>query len=284
MWTTWRMKAGVNGKFEIEWNGGQWPSEARRALSQRARLERRMRAWSREEADRLLKMLTSRIEESSGMTIDETDEKCWESYTKAYAEMLTGDREAARAIWFELEDWSRLRFTLHSWDLVRRASISPSTWADLLRYTWQRGKTGALLMRAHVAPQLLEEMFQTAPSAQLMNEDGEHAKFTSLPEYVSVWRGTNTMARHRMKGISWTLSRHWAEWFAYRNTYAHGKPEVLQGVVQRSAIMAYFGEEEEVVINPRRRVAVLAKVALPHDDADDTRMKAARDAILATAA
>jgi hypothetical protein len=67
-----------------------------------------------------------------------------------------------------------------------------------------------------------------------------------LPEQVQIWRGTGaqTMAEAR-RGISWTLSRPVACWFAMRFEERHDKPLVLAATVPRSALLYVSNKRQE---------------------------------------
>jgi hypothetical protein len=73
----------------------------------------------------------------------------------------------------------------------------------------------------------------------------------SLPERVTIYRGVQRPSRY--VGISWTLDREVAEWFAGRNTLGGGIPTLLSGHAKKSNIVAVFTgrNESEVLILPR---------------------------------
>ncbi len=73
-----------------------------------------------------------------------------------------------------------------------------------------------------------------------------------LPDVVTVYRGCSPRERKRPQGISWTLSRDKAEWFARR--YAFGKPMiVLQATNPRGSVLCFIGDraEREVIVDPK---------------------------------
>ena len=63
-----------------------------------------------------------------------------------------------------------------------------------------------------------------------------------LPETVQVWRGIH---RWGLPGISWTLRRDVAVWFARRVKSWKGEPLVLSAVVPREDILFYDDSREE---------------------------------------
>lgn len=73
----------------------------------------------------------------------------------------------------------------------------------------------------------------------------EYAEFdvSHLPEKVSLYRGALAKPTTARKGISWTLDRDVAAWFAMRP--AGGQPVVLKVEVTRSSIAAFFDHTEQ---------------------------------------
>lgn len=73
-----------------------------------------------------------------------------------------------------------------------------------------------------------------------------------LADIVTVYRGCSTRERKHPRGISWTLSRDRAEWFARR--FAFGKPTiVLEAIISLGSILfvTHDREESEVIIDPK---------------------------------
>ena len=72
----------------------------------------------------------------------------------------------------------------------------------------------------------------------------------------TVYRGIGTESREN--GISWTLDKEKATWFARRFSEGY----VIQGTVEKKDILAFFNDrkEKEVISSPRN---VKEKVKLP---------------------
>ena len=74
-----------------------------------------------------------------------------------------------------------------------------------------------------------------------------------LPNKVTIYRGTREGFEH---GLSWTLSKSKAKWFAERfyikGDRKFGKPVVLEGTIPKTKIVAYFNgrKEDEIVVCP----------------------------------
>lgn len=96
--------------------------------------------------------------------------------------------------------------------------------------------------------ELLLNLFELADKQTLMNEE-ELNGLKILPNEVVVYRGVQT-ERAKVKGMSWTLNKDKAAWFA--NRWKKGK--VYRATIKKNAIIAYFKErsEEEIVVNPRK--------------------------------
>ena len=67
--------------------------------------------------------------------------------------------------------------------------------------------------------------------------------FNSLPERIEVWRGTSH--KRYIDGLSWTLDRETAIWFARRFCSKPRIPLVAKGIVKNGDVLAYFGERNE---------------------------------------
>lgn len=88
-------------------------------------------------------------------------------------------------------------------------------------------------------------MFRTAQKEKLM-DGAEFSTYESLPEQIKIYRGEQFGGNR--KGLSWTMDRNIAEWFAKRfqkNGY------VKSGMAYKDDILAYFNcrNEKEIVIS-----------------------------------
>lgn len=81
-----------------------------------------------------------------------------------------------------------------------------------------------------------------------MMDEVEWAAWAELPEQVTVYRGYNA-DEGNPNGLSWTLNRERAEWFAKR---FHREGVLLTAVVPKGVVIAVLlgRGEDEVVINP----------------------------------
>jgi hypothetical protein len=84
----------------------------------------------------------------------------------------------------------------------------------------------------------------------LMNED-ERKALAELPEVLTIYRGYGGKTGH--KGLSWTLDRKKAEWFARRWVmFGKSVPYVATAAVHKPNVFAHFTrrEESEIVVDP----------------------------------
>lgn len=90
------------------------------------------------------------------------------------------------------------------------------------------------------------------PDVHLMMDPDERAVFDSLPDTVTVHRGCGDDSGAGVEGLSWTLSREKAEWFARRFTTDDSPGRVLTRTVPKSVIAAYLARrgEDEIIILP----------------------------------
>lgn len=205
---------------------------------------------------------------ASSESIDQQIDKQFENYHKG----MNGDVGAMRSLWLYLEDDDRLKLTLHLWEQRKSGKLDAQVWGAILRDTWQRGKIGCLLMEASLPPKTLAAMFAEACADTLMEDSfgisTESVIFKNLPEKFVIWRGVRANSNHRANGLSWTLDRNQACWFAYRNALiCHDTPVLIQASVSREAVMAVFAYEQEVVVNPLKvhAMAALQVTELPQD-------------------
>lgn len=208
---------------------------------------------------------------SQRMTADEMKQQ-HDELMLAYQKGISGDVESAYSIWGFLEDEDRLKLTLHCWELCRSGKLDNRVWATILKNTWQRGKASCLLLWAKLSPATVVQMFASASKDILMDENfgttTEFAVFERLPDSLVVWRGVSSNSKYLANGFSWSLDRNQACWFAYRNSSrAIGAPVLVQATVAREAVLALFGYEQEIVVNPEgpSLLSDVSVIELPKD-------------------
>jgi hypothetical protein len=87
---------------------------------------------------------------------------------------------------------------------------------------------------------------------ELVMDEEERAALAALPDLITVWRGAGHPGA--AEGLSWTLNKEKAAWFARRNT---GHPDrvgafVARGAVRKCDVLAHFigRDEAEIVVLP----------------------------------
>lgn len=85
--------------------------------------------------------------------------------------------------------------------------------------------------------------------AFMEQDEGDKAAFERLPGELTIYRGYQR-GKHR-SGISWTLSKTVALWFANRWP-GEGQPMVVRGIGDKADVLGYTNgrQEEEIIIDP----------------------------------
>lgn len=94
-------------------------------------------------------------------------------------------------------------------------------------------------------PEWIDVWNSGRPGRELVMQCRERTKFKKLPDQVSLFRGVNDLGT--VNGLSWTLRRETADWFARR--WARKTARIISGTVPREKIIAVFidRKEDEVV-------------------------------------
>jgi hypothetical protein len=88
------------------------------------------------------------------------------------------------------------------------------------------------------------------PSKLACMDPAEQMTFHNLPPSFTVWRGVQY--RGRKKGLSWTLDKNRAEWFAKRYLKKGRTPWLCSATVLKSYVHAYLnGRNEQEIIADR---------------------------------
>lgn len=131
--------------------------------------------------------------------------------------------------------------------------LSNEDFSKLLAFAWVSSE--APNNDVNVSQAEILKWFNNAEKEKLMREE-DFCTYTELPGRITVYRGIGTKSREN--GISWTLDKEKATWFARRFSEGY----VIQGTVEKKDILAFFNDrkEKEVIISPRN---VKEKVKLP---------------------
>jgi hypothetical protein len=122
--------------------------------------------------------------------------------------------------------------------------LSNSDYAELLQYAWVSMENPN--DDPNVSHREWIQMLKKADQKILMGED--YNVFSNFKDIVKVYRGTQSLSS--TNGLSWSLSKDTAKWFATR----FGKNGKIQSAeIPKKNIVAYFNvrDEKEVVLNPK---------------------------------
>lgn len=100
---------------------------------------------------------------------------------------------------------------------------------------WENGDVWRMLLTAH------------PDGPRSMMDDRDRAAYDALPDVITVYRGASRGQNE--SGLSWTLDRFRAEWFATR--LGASDPVLIRGSVTKEYVIAHFlgrGEDEIVVL------------------------------------
>jgi hypothetical protein len=89
------------------------------------------------------------------------------------------------------------------------------------------------------------------PGRESVMDEDEISTLQLMPDVMEVYRGTNVRAA--IKGLSWTIDRSKAEWFARRYARNNTKMFLATGTVSKVNVLAYFScrNENEIVVMPK---------------------------------
>jgi hypothetical protein len=99
------------------------------------------------------------------------------------------------------------------------------------------------------------------PHREVAMPEADRKFFEGLPDMLTIYRGVGVETEGDaegalMTGLSWTLSRDKAIWFAHRLGYGvmRSLPFIAEATIQKKDCFAYFSDrdEQEVVIDPDR--------------------------------
>ena len=96
---------------------------------------------------------------------------------------------------------------------------------------------------------MLIKLFRKTDKKLLMNKE-EIEAYNALADEITIYRGLQTSRAKRL-GLSWTLSKEKAQWFANR---WKKKCKVYSASIKKEDAFAYFKGrgEEEIVVDPRK--------------------------------
>lgn len=131
--------------------------------------------------------------------------------------------------------------------LTLRAKLDGPAFWELLGDAWSDTEHPALQGR------LWRNLWaSTLPGREHVMSPEERAALAAMLDPLAIFRGVGHRAR--AKGLSWTLDRFKAEWFAYRFALDGRAPYLATGTIARADVLAYLtgrGEAEIVTLSER---------------------------------
>jgi len=117
------------------------------------------------------------------------------------------------------------------------------------------------------------QLFQAKrPKREHLMSAAERGTLAKLPVDFPIYRG---FIGKRGEGLSWSLSRKKAEWFARRFSVMTelGQPRLMLGVIKKKDVLAYFNarKEKEIVVDPAKVRSMKVEAVTPSkiDDGDE---------------
>lgn len=146
------------------------------------------------------------------------------------------------------------QFAMHCWEAVQAGTFSAESWGAVLATAWECGER-AMLDHIPLSTSLVVRMFAAADAESLYrvsaSKEDWAAHLAGLPDEIPLFRGITAAMKHHENGLCWTTDPNKAKQFAAQNTRKLDDiPGVLHARVPKSAILAVFGQGDELVINP----------------------------------
>lgn len=123
----------------------------------------------------------------------------------------------------------RLAFLKHA-----EPYLSKTDYSEWLAYAWTSEE--APHRNPNFTMRQLLRLFQRADPQALMSEQ-ELKKFRELDDVLTIYRGVTSYNKNTIRGLSWTLDKEKAEWFATR-FWEEGK--VYEAQIKKEHVYAYF--------------------------------------------
>lgn len=146
------------------------------------------------------------------------------------------------------------QFAMYCWDAFNDGRLSASAWGAILGTAWNCGER-AMLDHVPLSSALVVRLFEAADKDTLFRAGTGREDWSdflaSLPEQIPVYRGITTALKHRETGLCWTTNPGKAKQYSGQNVRnLNDIPGILSALVPRSAILAAFGQGDELLLDP----------------------------------
>ena len=132
--------------------------------------------------------------------------------------------------WLDINDWDKL--------VILKKHLSQQEYANVVKEWYISTEF------VHTDLQKWKDTFNSITNKNLLMTYDELNFFNNLPEKITIYRGS-----YSRFGISWTLNKDTAEWFANRfkpvNTPETVNTQVFKQEVYRDNCVAYFNDRDE---------------------------------------
>lgn len=147
---------------------------------------------------------------------------------------------------YQIISMIRKEYRLFYFNIIKEC-LSEKDYNELLKMAWSNAEN--IVNDPNISLPEIIRLFENSNREYLMSEE-ENNTFNQLPEYIKIYRGVKQKYRNN-KGMSWTLDRKKAEWFANRfdnNGY------LISGTINKKDVLGYFNcrNENEIICDWRK--------------------------------
>lgn len=184
-----------------------------------------------------------------------------EFVTAALAALPTQDPLVGSAITADIDEMfctqqptAVFQFAMYCWEECRAGRLSAQAWSAILGTAWGCGER-AMLDHIPLSSAQIVQMFEAADKETLFRvtarRDDWASFFAGLPDLIPLYRGITTAMKYRENGLCWTTLSDKAKQLSGQNVRtANDIPGVVAALVPKTAVLAFFGQGDEMVINP----------------------------------
>jgi len=159
----------------------------------------------------------------------------------SFIEERINESKTVREVFFIIRKSYRYTFFKYIKDYLNEEDF-----AELLRESWVGSENPNQDVNVSVRESV--RYFKKADKKHLMEKE-EREYLKNLPDEVKVYRGVSV--GREPNGLSYTDNLSMADWFSHRYDKEDEKGYILEGIVKKENILAYFESENELVIDPR---------------------------------
>lgn len=157
--------------------------------------------------------------------------------------------------WYQVNKLIIFELAMFVWAGFKSGKYSADTWATVFSVAWQSGARG-MMAGVKLSQAQVVEFFKAAPMHRIHSAaefEGEdlNVLYASLPDEIELYRGVSTGIDHFENGFSWTRDLQEAVNFSAMNCHSKKEiPGIVTAIVPKSAVLAMFSYEGEVVVDP----------------------------------